>query len=196
MRNEEYDFNKIAEEYAPLISRIAASYAVSYKRYGVEVDDLVQIGLIGLWEAMRYVDPFEPGAFSYIRIVIQRKVRAYVWACATHIPRFTRFKRHEWLNKHNVREEIPISAFTATTDNGDEIQTLDLATEDDCSGVFVEDFINSLNEDEQVVVHHQMRHRRGDRSGRHMAGLSRATYYRRLSDVREKLRAFEQGVNE
>ena len=188
------DFEKIADRYAPLIARISASYANAYARYGVEADDLTQVSLLALWEALRYVDPSGKGAFCYVRTVILRKVRAYVFDCATHRSPSTRWRSGGWFSAQDTPVEIPMSA-AFPQDEEDASPRCDVPVSDDHSSLFVQEFMNTLNEEEQAVVRHQMRHRCGDRSGRHVAGLSRATYYRRLGTVQKKLRAFEEGVN-
>lgn len=188
----EMDFEKIADYYSPMIARLAASYADTYARFGVEADDLVQVALIALWEATRYVDPISE--FMYVRRVILRKFYAYIFGHVTHMSQSTRWRKGGWFDEDKTVREIPMS--TAFPGEDDVTPHYDVPVTDDLSSLYVRDFMDTLNDEEQAVVKHQLRHRRGDRAGRHVAGLSRATYYRRLGTVQKKLRAFEEGVNE
>lgn len=187
----DYDFEEVAGKYAPLIAGVARSYSLAYRNYRVEMDDLVQIALISLWQAMQYVDIMDPSHFTYARAVIVRSVRQYVYTAVTRWGRGHRFAQGgEWINEHNaVHEELVDFA----SPNEDGYVPYDIPVEDSHFSLMVEDFASSLNEQEKQALRHHMRDRQGSRKGRHVAGLSRATYYRRLADVREKLLRYEEG---
>ena len=51
--NEEVNFNVLYQKYYPMIYKMAKEYVNSFKKYGYDLDDLIQIGLIALYKASK-----------------------------------------------------------------------------------------------------------------------------------------------
>lgn len=61
--NNDGNFNILYEKYRPLIYKIAKSYANSFKKYGYEIEDLMQIGFITLYKASSFYDGYNSAMF-------------------------------------------------------------------------------------------------------------------------------------
>ncbi len=66
----------LVERYMPLVRRLARSY---HQRSGVELDDLIQVGSVGLLRAMRRFDPTMGCAFeAYASTIISGEILHYL----------------------------------------------------------------------------------------------------------------------
>lgn len=67
------------DKYEPLIRSIASYYAINYKRYKVEYDDLVQEGRIGLLQAIKnFDDKKEVLFYTFALLCIKCKMLNYL----------------------------------------------------------------------------------------------------------------------
>lgn len=69
----------ILEKYKPIIKRMASNYFKSFSRYGIEYDDLVQEGYLGLYNAIRgYHSTKNTLFYTYATISIRSKMLNYL----------------------------------------------------------------------------------------------------------------------
>lgn len=67
--------NIIIDKYTPLIKSMASSYLKQFSRYGIEIDDLVQEGYIGLYSAIKgYHASRNTLFYTYAIILIRSKM--------------------------------------------------------------------------------------------------------------------------
>ena len=61
--DNENDFNILLTKYKPLINKIVRGYEKYCKKFGYEIDDLMQIGYITLYKTSRKYDTYNQSAF-------------------------------------------------------------------------------------------------------------------------------------
>ena len=61
--NRSDDFNLLYEKYSPLIYKVAKKYIYTFKKYGYEIEDLLQIGYITLYKASYLYDVYNTSMF-------------------------------------------------------------------------------------------------------------------------------------
>ena len=113
-RDNQKNRQQLVLEYYPLVRKIAAKMALSYPKH-VEVDDLIQVGVLGLMEAIdRYQPERYPSFGAYARIRIQGAIldnrRAQDWTPRSVRDRValiqqTKTNLHKKLNRHATTAE-------------------------------------------------------------------------------------------
>lgn len=58
VEDSENSFNILMKKYEPLINKIVKEYDYLFKKFGYEIDDLMQIGYITLYQASRYYNNY------------------------------------------------------------------------------------------------------------------------------------------
>ena len=61
--SNENDFNVLLTKYRPLIHKIVKKYVKIFKKYGYDLEDLMQIGYITLYKASRLYDSYNESMF-------------------------------------------------------------------------------------------------------------------------------------
>lgn len=61
--NEENSFNILLDKYKPLIYKIVKDYEKFFKKFGYEIDDLMQLGYITLYNTSRKYDIYNQSMF-------------------------------------------------------------------------------------------------------------------------------------
>ena len=73
--NQDY-YDILLEKYKPLIVKISNKYSSIAKKVGFELDDLIQIGYLGLMEAIKYFEDSRKVMFyTYIAKCIENKIK-------------------------------------------------------------------------------------------------------------------------
>lgn len=69
--SEPDSISALVEQYRPLV------YSIASRFHGLEFDDLVQEGMLGLWNAARHFDPSQGSSFgAFAALCIQRRMLA------------------------------------------------------------------------------------------------------------------------
>lgn len=72
--NDSDNVDMLINKYRPLIVNIALRYLNKCSTYGIELDDLIQIGSIAVYDAMRtYIDDNNTLFYTYVSRIIERK---------------------------------------------------------------------------------------------------------------------------
>ena len=73
--NEDSDFDILLVKYRPLIYKIVKGYLGTYKKFGYELEDLMQIGYITLYKASRLYNTFNNSMFyTYFKSSLIRNI--------------------------------------------------------------------------------------------------------------------------
>lgn len=73
--NDENALETLIERYRTIINVVISRYKVEAKSIGLDIKDLYQEGLIGLFEAIKSYDEFKEAGFkTYATIVVERKI--------------------------------------------------------------------------------------------------------------------------
>lgn len=108
------------EKYRPLITGIAKKIYYSNKISGIEINDLIQEGMIGFSTAINTYDENEPASFyTFARMCIIRKIMSSIYTATT--------KKHQILNEsisvENISED-PITKESIFSDYESNPETL------------------------------------------------------------------------
>ena len=61
--NKDDSFNILMKKYQPLIYKVSKEYSSFFKKFGYEIDDLMQIGYITLFKASSFYDAYNESMF-------------------------------------------------------------------------------------------------------------------------------------
>ena len=75
MIGEKSDFNVLYKKYQPLIYKVVKNYQGMFKKYGYELDDLMQIGYITLYKSSYLYDSYSSSLFyTYFLTALKRSL--------------------------------------------------------------------------------------------------------------------------
>lgn len=70
--NNSDNFKILYEKYQPLIHKIVSEYKDTFKKYGYDIDDLMQLGYIALYKSSNYYSEYKPSRFiTYLKTIIR-----------------------------------------------------------------------------------------------------------------------------
>ena len=73
--NEEENFDVLVHKYKPLIYKIIKEYSKFFKKFGYELEDLMQLGYITLYNVSRKYNVFDHSFFySYFKKALQNMI--------------------------------------------------------------------------------------------------------------------------
>ncbi|MBQ7104758.1 MAG: sigma-70 family RNA polymerase sigma factor [Bacilli bacterium] len=77
--NNEDAYSLMIEKYQPLVKKYAERYMYKYKNYGIELDELIQEGTIGLINAINsYMNQDKCIFYTFANLIIKREMDRYV----------------------------------------------------------------------------------------------------------------------
>jgi len=98
---ESENFNILLEKYKPLIFKIVKDYINLFKKYGYELDDLMQLGYIALFRSSNLYSRYSDSMFySYLKKAVMNTI-------ITEIRRNNTLKRNVLNNAFSYDIEIP-----------------------------------------------------------------------------------------
>ena len=75
----ESDFNLLLEKYKPLIYKIVKNYNKTFKKFGYELEDLMQIGYITLYKSATLYNNFDHSMFyTYFKTALIKNITYYI----------------------------------------------------------------------------------------------------------------------
>ena len=73
--DSEYNFDILVDKYKPLIYKIVKNYLSLFKKYGYELDDLMQIGFLTLYKSSQLYDIYNKSMFyTYFKSALQNAI--------------------------------------------------------------------------------------------------------------------------
>ena len=77
--NNDNDFNMLLKKYKPLINKIVRNYEKYFRKFGYEIDDLMQIGYITLYKTSRKYDTYNQSTFyTYFRASLIKNITSII----------------------------------------------------------------------------------------------------------------------
>ena len=75
VEDSDNSFNVLMKKYEPLIKKIVQEYCYLFKRFGYEIDDLMQIGYITLYKASKFYNNYNDTWFySYFKKALNNSI--------------------------------------------------------------------------------------------------------------------------
>ena len=132
--NEENTFNILYQKYSPMIYKMVKKYEKLFKRYGYDLDDLLQIGYITLYKASYLYNNYDSSLFfSYYKVSLKNAI-------------MTEARKNETLKKEVLNSAFSYDELITNTD----ISFIDLIPSkeyvyDEDKIKFIIDFKNSMS---------------------------------------------------
>lgn len=130
------------KKHKSIVDKIVNKYCKSNPKFVNDIDDFTQIGLIGLWDAIKSYDESKNKNFSsYAYYIVKLKIFG-------EIRRLNSRKNMEFsvMNIRSLNEKIE--------DNEDEICTLEEAVGKEDEIIDLESFINDLDDEDRHIIKH------------------------------------------